>query len=221
MNTNNLYVDHLAWCGLVALGIARRSGAVASTAQENLFLCRWLATAEKKKLFRRELANDIRWLLKEGREQGLRADLPGKLEYLWRASRGDLLAQNDLFRLQHIMHAVTLTGISYGVLTENEWGGRNAVRMSETVPGLYLRKADLDAGFDEQGNQVKPLSMRITANVDAVDVLLTRAGWHREICQEAPYLHFLQAIRSSPFTTDNCHSSHQKSEPKNCMLQRS
>ncbi|WBV24379.1 DUF2913 family protein [Pantoea piersonii] len=48
---------------------------VNSPAQENLFfLCRWLATAEKKRLFRRELANDIRWLLKEGREKGLRAD---------------------------------------------------------------------------------------------------------------------------------------------------
>ncbi|WP_353655848.1 DUF2913 family protein [Erwinia sp. S59] len=96
MNTSNLYVEHLAWCGLVALHMARRAGAVNSPAQENLFLCRWLATAEKRRLFRRELANDIRWLLKEGREKGMRADLPGKLEYLWRASSGDLLAQNDL-----------------------------------------------------------------------------------------------------------------------------
>jgi len=92
MDTSNLYVDHLAWCGLIALNIARQAGAVSSAAQENLFLCRWLATAEKKRLFRRELANDIRWLLKEGREKGLRPDLPGKLEYLWRASNGDLLA---------------------------------------------------------------------------------------------------------------------------------
>lgn len=118
MDTSNLYVDHLAWCGLIALALARQTGAVNSPAQENLFLCRWLATAEKKRLFRRELANDIRWLLKEGREKGFQADLPGKLEYLWRASSGDLLAQNDLFRLQHVMHAIMLTGINYGVLAE-------------------------------------------------------------------------------------------------------
>lgn len=120
MSSLNLYVDHLAWCGLMALSIARRDGVVSSPAQENLFLCRWLATAEKKRLFRRELASDITWLLKEGREKGLRADLPGKLEYLWRASRGDLLDQSDLYRLQHIMHAIKLTGINYSVLNESE-----------------------------------------------------------------------------------------------------
>lgn len=73
MASSDVYVDHLAWCGLIALHMARKAGMVNSPAQENLFLCRWLATAEKQRLFRRELANDIRWLLKEGREKGLRA----------------------------------------------------------------------------------------------------------------------------------------------------
>ncbi|MDF7629908.1 DUF2913 family protein [Erwiniaceae bacterium L1_55_4] len=191
MDTSNLYVDHLAWCGLIALNIARQAGAVSSAAQENLFLCRWLATAEKKRLFRRELANDIRWLLKEGREKGLRADLPGKLEYLWRASSGDLLAQNDLFRLQHVMHAITLTGINYGVLTESEWEGRRAVKLSPKVPGVYLRKNDLETGFDDNGRQISPLAVRITADLPAVDALLNRAGWQRIAETKDPLLHHL------------------------------
>ncbi|ECW2291474.1 DUF2913 family protein [Salmonella enterica] len=37
--------DHLAWCALVALALARQDGGVLSPAQENLFLTRWLATA--------------------------------------------------------------------------------------------------------------------------------------------------------------------------------
>ena len=193
MENSNLYVDHLAWCGLIALNMARKAGTVNSPAQENLFLCRWLATAEKKRLFRRELANDIRWLLKEGREKGLRADLPGKLEYLWRASSGDLLEQNDLFRLQHVMHAITLTGINYGVLNETEWEGRHAVKLSPTVPGLFIRKSDLDTGFGEDGRQVKTLSVRITADISAVDALLTRAGWQRESDATVPLLHQLRA----------------------------
>ncbi|WP_337024749.1 MULTISPECIES: DUF2913 family protein [unclassified Pantoea] len=193
MDTSNLYVDHLAWCGLIALNMARHAGTVSSAAQENLFLCRWLATAEKKRLFRRELANDIRWLLKEGREKGLRADLPGKLEYLWRASRGDLLAQNDLFRLQHVMHAITLTGISYGVLTESEWEGRHAVKLRPNVPGLFIRKSDLDTGFGDDGRQVKTLAVRITADTSAVDALLIRAGWRRESDATIPFLHQLSA----------------------------
>jgi len=191
MDTSNLYVDHLAWCGLIALNMARQSGTVSSAAQENLFLCRWLASAEKKRLFRRELANDIRWLLKEGREKGLRADLPGKLEYLWRASSGDLLAQNDLFRLQHIMHAVTLTGISYGILTESDWEGRQAVKMNPKIPAVFLRKSDLETGFDEQGSLVKPLAARITAELSAVDALLSRSGWKRKADVGDPLLHHL------------------------------
>ncbi|MBK0127823.1 DUF2913 family protein [Pantoea sp. S61] len=193
MASSDVYADHLAWCGLIALHMARKSGTVNSPAQENLFLCRWLATAEKKRLFRRELAGDIRWLLKEGREKGLRADLPGKLEYLWRASSGELLEQNDLFRLQHVMHAITLTGINYGVLNETEWEGRHAVKLSPTVPGLFIRKSDLDTGFGEDGRQVKTLAVRITADISAVDALLTRAGWQRESDATVPLLHQLRA----------------------------
>lgn len=191
MDTSNLYVDHLAWCGLIALNMARQAGTVSSAAQENLFLCRWLAAAEKKRLFQRELANDIRWLLREGREKGLWADLPGKLEYLWRASSGDLLVQNDLFRLQHVMHAITLTGINYGVLTESEWEGRHAVKLSPKVLGVFLRKNDLETGFDEQGSLVKPLAARITAELSAVDTLLSRAGWKRKADVGDPLLHHL------------------------------
>lgn len=204
MDTSDLYVDHLAWCGLVALYMARRAGTVTSPAQENLFLCKWLAVAEKKRLFRRELASDIRWLLKEGRVKGIQADLPGKLEYLWRASRSDLLAQNDLYRLQHVMHAITLTGINYAVLDEAGWEGRRAVRLSPKVPGLFIRKADIETGFDEQGIQLKPLSTRITANTEAVDALLSRAGWKREADESGPYLHRLfsavPACRNQPGT---------------------
>ena len=197
MDSSNLFVDHLAWCALVALNMARNAGTVNSPAQENLFLCRWLATAEKRRLFRRELANDIRWLLKEGREKGLRADLRGKLEYLWRASSGDLLKQNDLFRLQHILHAITLTGLNYGVLSETEWEGRHSVKLNPKIPGLYMRKADLDNGFSEDGTQVKSLAVRITADLNAVDALLTRAGWQRTSESDSSFLHRLDTAAST------------------------
>jgi hypothetical protein len=194
MDTSNLYVDHLAWCGLIALNMARQSGVVSSPAQENLFLCQWLANAEKKRLFRRELAGDIRWLLKEGREKGLQANLPGKLEYLWQASSGNLLAQNDMFRLQHIMHAITLTGINYGVLSESEWEGRHAAKLSPKVPGLFIRKNDLETGFDANGRQIQQLTVRITADLPAIDILLSRAGWRRQPDNTSPLQHFLITV---------------------------
>lgn len=197
MDNDNLNVSHLAWCGLIALHAARRDGTATSPAQENLFLTRWLATAEKQRRFRKELANDIRWLLKEGREKGLRADLPGKLDYLWRAGSSDLLAQNDLFRLQHAVNTLKPAGWIYMVLSEREWSGRRALKLNPSVSGLYLNKNALDAGFDEHGGQRCPLPARITGNTAALDRLLQRAGWRREPAGNDPLLHHLLAVEVS------------------------
>ncbi len=180
MDKENLNVSHLAWCGLIALHTARLDGLATSPAQDNLFLTRWLATAEKQRRFGRELASDISWLLKEGRQKGLRADLPGKLDYLWSASNGNLKAQNDLFRLQHVLHAVKMTCWIYMVLAEGEWSGRRKLRLSPSVSGIYLNRNALDTGFDELGQQRIPLPARITGDLAGLDVLLQRSGWRRE-----------------------------------------
>ncbi|SSM99312.1 integrase [Klebsiella pneumoniae] len=66
---------HLAWCALVALALARQNGDVVSPAQENLFLTRWLATALRQRRFSRDVASDIEWLLKQGRQLGVNAQL--------------------------------------------------------------------------------------------------------------------------------------------------
>ena len=179
MDNGNLNASHLAWCGLVALQNARADGEVSSPAQENLFLVRWLALAEKQRRFSRELAGDISWLLKEGRGKGVHADLPGKLNYLWRAGSGSLEAQNDLYRLQHALHAVKLTGWVYMVLSEAQWSGRNRTRLNPAVSGIYINRAALDSGFDDGGKQRYPLPARISGNLTGLDVLLKRSGWCR------------------------------------------
>lgn len=69
---------HLAWCALVALALARQNGDVVSPAQENLFLTRWLATALRQRRFSRDVASDIEWLLKQGRQLGVNAQLASK-----------------------------------------------------------------------------------------------------------------------------------------------
>jgi len=67
MNPDNTSVGHLAWCGLIALHMARQDRQVSTPAQETLFLTRCLAVAEKRR-FSKEPAPDIRWLLREGCE---------------------------------------------------------------------------------------------------------------------------------------------------------
>ncbi len=78
MDNGNLNASHLAWCGLMALQNARSDGEVSSPAQENLFLVRWLALAEKQRRFSRELASDISWLLSEGRGRAYTPTCPAR-----------------------------------------------------------------------------------------------------------------------------------------------
>lgn len=197
MDNGNLHISHLAWCGLIALHTARYEGTVSSPAQENLFLTRWLATAEKQRRFRRELASDIRWLLNEGRKKGMHADLPGKLEYLWRAGNGNLLEQNDLFRLQHALHSLKIMGWVYLVLSENEWSCRNQLKTGPSVQGIYLSHQNLNTAFDHSGLQVSPLEARITGDINALDALLQRSGWRREQSSEDEQLHTLSAKKQT------------------------
>ncbi|WP_370570067.1 DUF2913 family protein [Serratia sp. OS31] len=72
---------------LAALGLARQDGITDTPSAENLFLIRWLATAQKQKRFPRSVAIDIQWLLERGRKHGPAGKLRQHLDYLWRACR--------------------------------------------------------------------------------------------------------------------------------------
>ncbi|MCJ5286743.1 DUF2913 family protein, partial [Raoultella ornithinolytica] len=148
---------HLAWCALVALALARQNGDVVSPVQENLFLTRWLATALKQRRFSRDVAPDIEWLLKQGRQLGVNAKLARKLNYLWRSSSGELSAQNDLFRLTHALETAKDMCWNYRLLSDREWSGRNAVTLNDSINGIYLSRSSLDAAFDDDGRQINPL----------------------------------------------------------------
>lgn len=112
---------HFGWCALIALKLALLDGLSSSEAQQNLFLTRWLATALKQRRFHREVAQDIEWLLKQGRLYGVRANLPGKLDYLWRSCTGELAELSDFFRLKFAMETAQNMEWTYNVLSDREW----------------------------------------------------------------------------------------------------
>nr|WP_276593521.1 DUF2913 family protein [Xylella fastidiosa] len=87
---------------MVVLALAIQNGDVLSPAQENLFLTRWLATALKQRRFSHDVAPDIEWLLKQGRQLGVSAKLASKLNYLWCSCIGSLSEQNDLFMVRKL-----------------------------------------------------------------------------------------------------------------------
>ncbi|EBC6662846.1 DUF2913 family protein [Salmonella enterica] len=168
---------HLAWCTLIALHLARLDDHIQSESQENLFLVRWLAGAEKQRRFSRDVAADIRWLLKQGRLSGLNARLRSKLEFLWRAGSGDILAQTDLFRLTWGLD--TLKGYRWGyyVLSDTEWSGRRRKRLSPDVNAVSLLQSSLERAFADDGSQLHPVRVRGNSNVAALEALLSSCGW--------------------------------------------
>lgn len=172
---------HLAWCALAALALARQDGTVSSASQENLFLTRWLATALKQRRFSREVAPDIEWLLKQGRQYGVAAKLAGKLDYLWRSCTGKLSQQNDLFRLTYALEMAKDMCWAYRLLSDREWSGRHSAVLNAGVNGIYLSRTSLDAAFDDDGQQVTPVMARLTGRVQGLETLLNRCGWQMAV----------------------------------------
>ena len=195
--TQTQLAGHVAWCALVALRLAIHEGLPASDAQKNLFLTRWLATAQKQRRFHRDTAKDVEWLLKQGRTLGLKANLTGKLEYLWQSSTGDLSEQNDLFRLKFAMETAQNMEWTYNVLSDREWSGRHAVKINSQVNAILLSESSLEAAFGGNGNQqLQPLLAKITGNISGMQQLLIRCGWRAESIpdEETSHLFCLKTI---------------------------
>ncbi|MDO6168640.1 DUF2913 family protein [Enterobacter hormaechei] len=174
-NTDN--TGHLAWCALVALQLARQDGLINSESQENLFITRWFALAKKQRRFSRDLAADIDWILNQGRALGMRARLRHKLDYIWRSCNGELLEQNEMFRLTYAMELLMEHAWLYQVLSDRDWSGRHRIQTSESVNSICLLKSALDIAFNDEGKQILPVPARISGQVEALNELLKSCGW--------------------------------------------
>jgi len=168
---------HLAWCALVALQLARQDGMISSESQENLFIMRWFALAKKQRRFSRDLATDIDWILNQGRSLGIRARLKHKLDYIWRSCTGELLEQNEMFRLTYAMELAMEHAWVYKVLSDRDWSGRHRIQTPASVNSICLLKSALDIAFNQDGEQVLPVPARISGQFEALNELLKSCGW--------------------------------------------
>lgn len=168
---------HLAWCALVALQLARQDGLISSESQENLFITRWFALAKKQRRFSRDLATDIDWILNQGRSLGIRARLKQKLDYIWRSCTGELLEQNEMFRLTYAMELAMEHAWVYQVLSDRDWSGRHRIQTPASVNSICLLKSALDIAFNQDGEQVLPVPARISGQFEALNELLKSCGW--------------------------------------------
>ncbi|ECQ9991340.1 DUF2913 family protein [Salmonella enterica] len=192
VNGKNEKTAHLVWCAMIALHLARLNGRVQSEQQENQFLVRWFADAERQPRFSRDMATDIRWMLQQGQSLGVRAQLARKLDYIWRSTTGNIMEQTELFRLTWGLETAKSQQWVYHVLSDTEWLRLRRQSLNPDVCAVYIPKSALKKAFSDEGKQTAPVPVRITGNAEAFDMLLTTCGWQIQSSPE-PDILFLQA----------------------------
>lgn len=152
-------LTHLAWCLLVALRLAERDGQSMTSVQTHLFIMRWLATAQKRKIFPKERAADILWLQNQGKKYGYTANLRQKVEYIYDSGTDHLAEQSDLFRLTYLVETMKTMGWVNFLVTDKEW---DALTVENTNHEIYMRKSQLQCCFDDEKRQISPIVLRLS-----------------------------------------------------------
>ncbi|HHT2664545.1 TPA: DUF2913 family protein [Citrobacter freundii] len=172
--------------------LARQEGRVRSEQQENLFLVRRFADAERQRRFSRDVAPDIRWMLQQGRSLGGRAQLAKKLDYIWRSTTDNIMEQTDLFRLTWGLETARSQQWVYHVLSDPEWLRLRRLSINPDVCAVYIPKSALETAFSDEGKQISPVPVSISGNTAAFGVLLASCGWQIQPSPE-PCVLFLKA----------------------------
>ncbi|ECG1721263.1 DUF2913 family protein [Salmonella enterica subsp. enterica] len=147
VNGKNEKTAHLVWCTMIALRLARQDGRVQSEQQENMFLIRWFAEAERQRRFSRDASTDIRWMLQQGRSLGVRAQLTRKLDYIWRSTTDNIMEQTELFRLTWGLETARSQQWVYHVLTDPEWLRLRRLSINPDICAVYIPKSALEQGM--------------------------------------------------------------------------
>lgn len=181
-------LSHLAFCALAALGLSRQDGVAGTPYAENLFLIRWLATAQKQKRFPKDVAIDIQWLLERGRKHGAAGKLRQHLDYLWRSCSGDLAAQSDLFRLIYATETLKDQGWDNYMMDKREWKSGVTPAPSRNN-GFYVEKTALNAAFTQDGSHFLPVHFRIVGDTTAFIDVMAEYGLRAKLIDSTPAHH--------------------------------
>ncbi|ECD9475720.1 DUF2913 family protein [Salmonella enterica subsp. houtenae] len=163
-------LGHFAWCAQIALSIARRDNIVTTSVQEHIFLMNWLTTAQKRKLFPREIAGEIDYLVRLGKQQGIISGLKRKLTFIYKSCCEDISKQSDLFRLTFAIEEPKNKGWRSHTVSSADWkkGWEGPFK-----PAIYIELPALQAAFSDDGLQIKPLPIRVTGDTEYISRTLS------------------------------------------------
>lgn len=163
------YQDELeafTWSALVAIGIALQDHKIHSKMSEHIFIMHWLAIAKKRKLFSRSVANELQWLIDEGKKKSINAQLKFKIEYLYATSSGDVTMQNDYFKFTHTIEMLRNNGWQNFLLTPEKWRDLHDNIKVRKGNFIFMDDTRLQECFGAQGEIVKPFCIRVYGDVE-------------------------------------------------------
>ncbi|WFX96204.1 MULTISPECIES: DUF2913 family protein [Citrobacter] len=180
---------------MVAIGIAIRDRKIHSKMSEHLFIMQWLAIAKKRKLFSRNVINELQWLIDEGKKKSLNAQLKFKIEYLYSTSSGDVSMQNDYFKFTHTIEVLRNNGWESFLLTPEKWRDLHEKIKVREGNFIFMDDTRLQACFGVQGEIVKPFCIRVYGDVEFAKLTFIKhnlpAEFVKHISNEFYHFHFL------------------------------
>uniref|UniRef100_UPI003A8F6FFA DUF2913 family protein n=1 Tax=Salmonella enterica TaxID=28901 RepID=UPI003A8F6FFA len=154
--------------------MAIREGRTQPGLQQHLFIMQWLTTAKKQKRFPKSVAEDIEWLIQQGKRYGFGANLYQKVEYIYRSSIGELAKQSPLFRFTYFIETLKISGWLDFLLSAKDW--HEYYRASDTACAVYTPKTELHQSFSDNGQMTAPLEIRFTGDTSGVAPLLEQCN---------------------------------------------
>ncbi|EAP5231495.1 DUF2913 family protein, partial [Salmonella enterica] len=143
---------------------------------EHIFIFNWLVVAKKRKLFSKLVAQDIDWLLMEGRSKGVNANLKFKIEYLRSVCCKQLVSQSVLFRFTRAFENLKLIGWESYFIALGKW---NALLNAEiNTPGnfIYISEQKVRECFGKNGALLCQLKLRVCGDVQTAEQVFNDNG---------------------------------------------
>lgn len=192
------YQDELetfTWSALVAVGIAIHDNKIYSKMSEHLFIMNWLATAKKRKVFSKVVANELQWLMDEGKKKSINAQLKFKIEYLYATASGDVTMQNYYFKFTHVIESLRNNGWENFLLTPGKWRDLSESIKVRKGNFIFMDDARLQECFGIQGQILKPFCLRVYGDVEFAKSLFIKNNLPVEFVKHASnefyYFYFL------------------------------
>lgn len=192
------YQDELetfTWSALVAVGIAIHDCKIYSKMSEHLFIMNWLATAKKRKIFSKIVANELQWLIDEGKKKSINAQLKFKIEYFYATASGDVTMQNYYFKFTHVIEMLRDNGWENFLLTPGKWRDLSESIKVRKGNFIFMDDARLQECFGIQGQILKPFCLRVYGDAEFAKSLFIKNNLPVEFVKHASnefsYFYFL------------------------------